>query len=141
MELLITGVALLVFVILIVSTFIKPKGRPSPPQESLKPMTVDELEFIFTEKEEINREKEEAKHLTWDRDPFGLEVPVEEEEEERFEFTLNGIIWDKDSPYAIINEEVVGSGGKVGSYTVVEIKEDSVLLDDGTERITLRIWQ
>jgi len=138
-ELIVTGVALTIFIILIATTFFKPKREPSVAEELLKPMTVDELQFIFTQKEETDREKEEKERLPWGRDPFGLEVPAEEEE--RFGLTLNGIIWDEESPYAVINEEVVASGGRVGAYTVVEIREDSVVLDSGSERVELRMWQ
>lgn len=44
---------------------------------------------------------------------------------------LTGIIWDERSPRAIIDDIVVGVGEKVGKNTVVEIKKDMVILNDG----------
>ncbi|MFA5117250.1 MAG: hypothetical protein WC695_00180 [Candidatus Omnitrophota bacterium] len=44
---------------------------------------------------------------------------------------LTGIIWDEKSPRAIIDDIVVGVGERVGEKTVVEIKKDRVILNDG----------
>jgi hypothetical protein len=45
---------------------------------------------------------------------------------------LTGIIWDEKSPRAIIDDIVVGVGERAGEKTVVEIKKDRVILNDGT---------
>jgi len=51
---------------------------------------------------------------------------------------LTGIIWDAKSPRAIIDDIVVGVGEKVGENTVVEIKQDRVILNDGA--VNSEIW-
>jgi hypothetical protein len=53
---------------------------------------------------------------------------------------LTGIMWDKDNPLAIINDNVVKIGDKLNEFTVSEINEKNVVLEkDGNEcRIELR---
>ncbi len=41
---------------------------------------------------------------------------------------LNGIIWDEDSPYAILNDDVYGVGESVNGYTVQSISDSLVVL-------------
>ena len=75
---------------------------------------------------------------SWGRDPFffttsgmagsGLEGLV-----------LNGIVWDKDNPYAIINDDVVKIGDKLDDMRVVEISEKSVTLEQDGKRYTLQL--
>lgn len=72
----------------------------------------------------------------WGRDPFsfttsgmfdaGLEGLV-----------LNGIVWDIHEPYAIINNDVVKPGDKVGGMTVIEITETNVVLEHEGKRHSL----
>ena len=50
------------------------------------------------------------------------------------EFTglsLNGIVWDEENPKAIINGAIIGIGDKLGVNTIVDIKKDRVILNDG----------
>jgi len=44
------------------------------------------------------------------------------------ELTLEGILWDADQPYAIINGEVFSVGQSVGAYAVTNIQNDIVTL-------------
>jgi len=81
------------------------------------------------------------------RDPFGplvrdgklvgtilqprvnVEVPV-----------LYGILWDPDgNSIAIINDEEVRAGDTIGGFRVAEIREDVVVLNNGSEPVVLRI--
>ncbi|MBU1006983.1 MAG: hypothetical protein KKH08_05265 [Candidatus Omnitrophica bacterium] len=73
----------------------------------------------------------------WGRDPFsqanlsdgsGLE-----------EMVLNGIMWDTDSPYAIINSDVVKPGDMLGGMKVAEINEKNVILEENGKRHTLTL--
>jgi len=132
MEMAITGAAVIALLIMLANTFMSPKkgATKSPSEESDlgkgKPADSKSAGAAPRDKE-------------WGRDPFGLEkLP---EEESAVSFVLNGIIWDEDNPYAIINDEVVREGDKIRGYKVIEIKEGSVLLDDGTERFSLDVWQ
>ena len=55
--------------------------------------------------------------------------------------TINGILWDKKNPLAIINEEIVKVGDKIDSNTVVGIEQDRVILNDGSKDIELLLGQ
>jgi len=63
-------------------------------------------------------------HPSWNRNPF-----VSKEAERANGFVLNGILWDQDSPMAIINDEIISVGGKVGDATVMLIGKDRVVLN------------
>ncbi|MCK5580665.1 MAG: hypothetical protein KAJ18_05260 [Candidatus Omnitrophica bacterium] len=62
-------------------------------------------------------------------------VPVKIDEQ----FVVNGLFWNETKPSAIINDEVVGIGAAIGSYTVVDIRQDVILLNDGVRDFELRI--
>ena len=52
---------------------------------------------------------------------------------------LSGILWDADSPSAIVDNRVVRVGDRLGGWRVQEIRQDRVVLSDGetTETLTL----
>lgn len=52
---------------------------------------------------------------------------------------LNGIVWDKNNPYAIVNNDVVKVGDKLGGATVIEISEKDVILEFDGEKHTLKL--
>jgi len=54
---------------------------------------------------------------------------------------LVGIIWDKTSPKAMIGDNIVGIGDMVDGSRVVDIKEDSVILNDGSKDYELKLRQ
>lgn len=75
---------------------------------------------------------------SWGRSPF---MPRKTKARTFTELTLDGILWDKRKPLAVINDEMVGIGDTVGGNTVVDIKEDRVILNDGTTNFQLRLGQ
>lgn len=52
---------------------------------------------------------------------------------------LNGIIWKGAEPTAIINNQIVKAGSNIGKKKVVEITQDSVILQEGDIKYTLKI--
>jgi hypothetical protein len=54
-------------------------------------------------------------------------------------FVLTGTFWGGSRPSAIINDEVVGLGGKVQNMTVKDIREGSVVLTDGQNEVVLSL--
>lgn len=82
------------------------------------------------------RSAKKSKHDAWGRNPF---VATKKPGEPIEELNLGGILWDKDKPVAIINDNMVGIGDAVGAYKVVDITQDSVALNDGTEEHTLKL--
>ncbi|MDI6758204.1 MAG: hypothetical protein QMD94_00795 [Candidatus Omnitrophota bacterium] len=71
----------------------------------------------------------------WGRCPFSGETYFCDEEV--IGLRLVGIIWDKKGSLAIINNDIVKIGDKIGAVTVVDIKQDRVILNDGSRNIEL----
>lgn len=46
-------------------------------------------------------------------------------------------MWDKEKPLAIINDAIVKIGDKVSGNIIVDIKQDKVILNDGTNDFEL----
>lgn len=84
-------------------------------------------------------ESESWDKLRWGRDPFLLDTSNMQEEQGMEDLVLNGIMPDKQNPYAIINNKVVKLGDKVGGMTVIEINESNVVLDENGQRHTLEL--
>lgn len=73
---------------------------------------------------------------SWGRDPFTLpKTPVDIS----VELKLKGIMWDKDNPLTIINGKVLKRGDKIGTNTVIDIKQDRVILSDGDREFELKL--
>ena len=78
--------------------------------------------------------KEDAE---WLRDPFSGKVYSKNLEH----VVLSGIMWDAKGPLAMINNSVTKVGDEVGQYTVLEIKQNSVILTDGSKDLELRLGE
>ncbi len=68
---------------------------------------------------------------------FASPDPVVRAPSKDTKLVLSGILWSGPRPNAIINNNVVGVGGEVNGFTVKEIKEGIVVLNNGTEEIVL----
>ena len=88
----------------------------------------------------FTRLEEETKTLEVKRDPF-FKQPAEITNKPFLssEFYLSGIVWDKDNPTAIINNKIVKIGAEIAGSTVVNIKEDRVILNDGIRNFELKM--
>ena len=53
--------------------------------------------------------------------------------------SLSGIVWDKNTPSAIINDIIVKIGEEIKGHMVIDIKQDRVILKDGANNLELRI--
>ncbi|PKK82909.1 MAG: hypothetical protein CVT49_11400 [candidate division Zixibacteria bacterium HGW-Zixibacteria-1] len=106
------------------------------------PRPVAKLDAIRTgiKTESINIEKYSA--LEWGRDPFyrgpkhiilsavGVTQPV---------WTLSGILFDNNSPSAIINKKIVRGGDIINGARVVQVDKETVTLDKDGLQFTLTI--
>jgi len=81
--------------------------------------------------------EDRAKELKWDRDPFAYNLTHSAGVTE--ELRLEGIVWDSQSPKAMINDKIIGVGGKIGDYTVLEITPGSVTLTNGVKESKLEL--
>ena len=81
----------------------------------------------------MSGQPKKSSYPDWGRNPFVFSSAVSQE------FILGGILWDVNKPAAIISGEVVAKGDSVGSYVVVEVQPDRVILNDGEKDIELRL--
>lgn len=81
------------------------------------------------------RRAQRSKFKMWKRNPFasGLTTAT------MSELTLNGIIWNKTKPKAMIGDVIVTKGDTVGTNKVVDILPNKVILNDGTKDFDLKI--
>jgi hypothetical protein len=66
---------------------------------------------------------------SWGRNPFRKREAIHAV---FGEINVSGIMWDEKNPRAMVNDMIVRPGNKIGSYRVVAIKKDRVILNDGT---------
>ena len=119
-------------------------GKTAPPTSVVRPRSPQEAlsanEVALPPGRVIPSKRHAAKtnFNFWGRNPFAPEqAPVEA----AAKLVLNGIMWDEKRPLAIIDNEVVGIGSKIGEHTVKDIKKDSVTLNDGANDLELRLAQ
>ncbi len=79
-----------------------------------------------------------------DRDPFSPLVSkngtlIIPREIDLGRLVVKGIIYSKESPVAIINDEVVERGEKIGDYLVLEIEEKRIILKKGDKEFILKL--
>lgn len=55
------------------------------------------------------------------------------------DFALEGIFWDEENPTAIIDGKAVHKNEKIGSCRIVDIKQNSVIVNDGSKDIELKL--
>jgi len=72
----------------------------------------------------------------WGRNPFVLETA-----QNAGKLILNGILWDDEKPQALIGDHIVSKGDSIGSSIVVDIKKDSVILNNGIEDLELKLGE
>jgi len=122
---------------------VKPLSKVVVRKEALLKAGLKLVKGDFTQaekaKENIAKLEEEAQGLKLKRDVFIQAPAVSAEEISPSDLTLYGIIWDKDNPIAIINEEIVKTGDKIGASTVARIEENCVVLNDGTRDYKLNL--
>jgi len=102
-------------------------------QEIAQQASADSKDTLF------NRLEEETKSLTLSRDPFFLGPSKVIESAELADLDLTGILWDSKNPSAIINDTIVEVDGVINGRRVIEIKRESVILNDGTKNFELRL--
>ena len=131
-QLFITVILVAVFIFFLKQVF-KGKGNT--------PLTGAQLENTFLLKEEnaenlFSRLQAETMNLQLKRDPFSLQ-PLIPSSESSTSLILTGIFWDEKTPRAIINNMIVEKGSKILGNIVVEVKEDKVILSDGSKLFEL----
>lgn len=81
------------------------------------------------------RRAKRSKFTSWKRNPF---VPTGVSGMSS-NLVLSGILGSGTNLKAMIGDAIVGKGDKVGDNTVVEVKKNSVILNDGTKDFELKL--
>ena len=139
--LIITGV-LAILIVYIVPWYLEEKmaGKTSTLVLSREALTSSSSKKVEEEAPEVSLP------ITIKRDPFlPSYMRVEDKasgvfSSEELGFSLSGIVWDPRNPVAIINGEMKHVGEVVNGKTILEIKEDRVLLGEGKARYTVTLW-
>ena len=89
---------------------------------------------------------EQYSSLNWGRDPFyrpkkGAKVNANNEIVQ-FDWILNGILFDKHAPTAVINKKIVGVGDKINGAKIITITKTKVTLKkEDSDIFTLQIYK
>jgi hypothetical protein len=154
-EIIITVILALVFGLLIVRSFKLFKkvqkskdivSNVSMPVNTASDKTIPEQEAKAAVVQSVSYPNlSEDNSLEWGRCPFSGKqygAVIETQTvivQKPIPLSLGGIIWDSASPKALINDEIVQPGYMIGQYTVKEIKQDRVILNDGNKDIELTL--
>jgi len=84
------------------------------------------------------RELKKDMEMLKKRNPFSP-PDVEEEEEAATSLVLEGIIWDEETPSAMINDMIVNEGDIIEDKKVKKITKDSVILIENGEEEVLKL--
>ena len=144
-QLSITAILLIVLIFLLASSSKKSQHSLSTKEsaifESGTPLTVSLIPGSSGKGGNLyNLLEQQSKSIELKRDPF-ISVPIVSEKSLHPEISLTGILWDKAKPLAIIDGNVVKKGQRVGNKTIVEIKQDRVILSDGQVISEIRLGQ
>lgn len=90
--------------------------------------------------DKIRKERVKLWDREWERDPFAA-PQVMASLVKAVNLTLNGILWDENTPRAIVNEKTLHKGDTIYGYTVLDIKPRSVLLKTGEKNIELQVFR
>ncbi len=56
------------------------------------------------------------------------------------DLVFSGVIWDKERPLALINDQVLGKGDTISGFEIEDIRADEVILIKGKLRHILRLY-
>jgi len=142
--LLVLSVVLLVFLWtnLIGPLFSKQRPRPDMVFQGIEGISMTKMTGKTSQHADMIRKFEQRK---WARNPFkspfrGRVVTAEMIRRPTPKFKLEGIVWDHAKAYAIIDGEIHEIGDEIQAFKVMEISDDKVILGDGKEELTLRLF-
>lgn len=125
--------ALIILVIFAIISLIH--GITAPAKRKIRTAASSKTESLLPAKGSfgVERRAKRTKFTSWKRSPF---VPSGMTSTE---LILNGIIWNKTRPKAMIGDAIVVKGDRIAQNTVVDIKPDRVILNDGTKDFELKL--
>lgn len=121
-------------------TAVKPGVGNTPPAAN-KITETKAPQAAMPVKPQYQLQEEESQSLELKRDPFATVIPavVKSQAAQVSSITLSGILWEENNPLAIINNKIVKVGDRVAGCNVVEIRQNSVSLNNGTKDFELKL--
>lgn len=135
------SVLLIILVVAALFSLVYGITTPSKAKRAISSEPIPKREDGILQVEGTTRSERDFKRSNfdlWGRSPF---LPKGFGEEAPTGLVLRGITWDPKTPRAVINDSIVGVGSEVTGSKVVAIKENSVVLNDGTQDFELRLGQ
>ena len=90
---------------------------------------------VYVAPPKVAKPKEERKKTTKTK-----KAPVKRKKRVvRPKITINGIIWDRSAPYAILNNDIYGEGDVIQGYTVQTIQDTMIVLGNNDDIFSIVI--
>ncbi len=112
-----------------------PKSRAKAPATPAGQVAAAPAQSTVKSAVSTARRARRSQFKTWKRNPFASGQTASTASE----LTLNGIIWNKTKPKAMIGDAIVVKGDLLGTNKVIDIQPNKVILNDGTKDFELRI--
>ena len=132
-------IALGILMVLVVFVWAKGCRRPLPSRDSLStpPSFLNQTEMSsLLAMSQGAKSSSHSLYPAWGRNPFVLEAAPNIRE-----LTLNGILWDDQNPQALIGDHIVRKGDTIGPSIIIDIRPDSVILNNGIENLELKVGE
>ncbi len=134
-------VASVILIVIVASNFGE-KGKISRKAESKRVEETVSKEALSRKKKREKKEKSPEVQAMFKEagrnDPF---LKPDERDEPgvfvRVSLKLSGIVSDGERPFAVINDEIVGEGEMIGDKRILEIKDQSVVIQEGDRQYEL----
>ncbi len=136
-ELIITGVGIVILIYMFSGIFTKTRTVESPENKASGHSVISDA-TNFSEKNPMEEIEGIADKKPWGRNPFTFGA-IASRAPGADSLELNGIVWDEYNPYAIVNNEVLKTGDVINGMTVLDIREKEIILDSGNEEYRLRL--
>jgi hypothetical protein len=131
-ELAVTGLGVVIFIFLIISYTQKPGHKKIASKINTYSASTMAMAGSLESKESWD-------NIKWGKDPFLMDTPDLKEHQDMEGLVLNGIVSDRENPYAIINNEIIKLGDKINDMVVIEINEKSVVLEKDGQKHPLEL--
>lgn len=137
--------AIMVFILIIAwmnsMKAIRKRSSPAPVVAAAGSVTAEpKAQMPSGAKPAVNKTEPQDEISQWGRDPFSGKIYVTASRAQGLgDLKVEGIIWDKNNPMAMVNGHVLKKGDNFKGNVVVDIKENSVILNDGNRDLELKI--
>ncbi|MFH1354972.1 MAG: hypothetical protein ABIH19_02355 [Candidatus Omnitrophota bacterium] len=136
-EIIITSALVLVFVLVWARTIKVMKKRKTPKPKLASSLIVPQSASLAQPTASGVQDITPEEVLSWGKCPFSGKVYSSVEKTSGVE--LSGIIWDEETPMAVINDKILLVGESIGQNTVLSIEKEKVTLSDGSKNTELRL--